>query len=77
MIMDDVIIVLIIVGIILFLNYLLAKEFYVIAEMKGYEYHKKYFWYCFIFGWIGYLMVIALPDKTAIKKSVDNELSEL
>lgn len=60
---ENVIVVLIILGIILFLNYLLAKEFYAIAEMKGYEYHIKYFWYCFIFGWIGYLMVIALPNK--------------
>ena len=75
--MDAVIVVLIILGIILFLNYFLAKEFYAIAEMKGYEYHKKYFWYCFIFGWIGYLMVIALPNKTAIKKSVGDELPEL
>ena len=35
MITDEVIVVLIILGIILFLNYLLAKEFYAIAEMKG------------------------------------------
>lgn len=60
---EDIIVVLIILVIILFLNYLLAKEFYAIAEMKSYEYHIKYFWYCFIFGWIGYLMVIALPNK--------------
>lgn len=75
--MDAVIVVIIVIGILLLLNYLLAKEFYAIAEMKGYEYHKKYFWYCFIFGWIGYLMVIALPNKTAIKKSVGDELPEL
>ena len=66
--MEDVFVVIIVVGIILFLNYLLAREFYAIAEMKGYEYHKKYFWYCFIFGWIGYLMVIALPNKAVFSQ---------
>ena len=75
--MEDVFVVIIVVGIILFLNYLLAREFYAIAEMKGYEYHKKYFWYCFIFGWIGYLMVIALPNKIAVKNSVSDELPEI
>ena len=55
---------------------IICQEFYAVAEQKGYA-DKKYFWYSFIFGLVGYLLVIALPDKTAIKKSVDNKLSEL
>ena len=40
----------------------IAKEFASIAADKGYS-ESRYFWYCFIFGIFGYLMVIALPDR--------------
>lgn len=32
------------------------------AQEKGYE-KRKYFWLCFFFGMIGYVVVAALPDK--------------
>ena len=44
------------------LNWLIASEFYAVVEKKGYE-DRKYFWYCFFFGVVGYLLVIALPDR--------------
>ena len=53
-----------ILGLILFIiggSYLIAKEFYVIALSKGHN-HPKYFWYCFLFGIAGYLLIIALPN---------------
>ena len=50
----------VLVGIIL--DYIIATEFAQIAEAKGHE-HKKYFWFTFIFMPIGMLMVVALPDR--------------
>ena len=44
------------------LDYLIAKEFEFIAIEKGYE-GRKYFWYSFILGSIGYILVVALPKK--------------
>ncbi len=39
-----------------------ANEFSSIAEMKGFS-GKKYFWWSFLLGPIGMLMVVALPDR--------------
>lgn len=44
--------------------YLVASKFSEIAEMKGHEGHT-YFWYTFLFGICGMLMVIALPNVKA------------
>ena len=52
---------LILVGLAIFIGYLISNEFHHIACQKGHT-EKKYFWYCFFLGIIGYLMVIALPD---------------
>ena len=54
------IIVLVLVGLVI--SYVLSEEFMEIASNKGY-YNRKYFWYCFLFGIAGYLIVIALPAK--------------
>ena len=48
------------------IDYVIAKKFAEIAEMKGHE-GDTYFWFTFIFGVVGMLMVIALPNTTAIK----------
>lgn len=48
--------------VILFINYQIANQFYEIAEMKGFQ-ERKYFWIAFLLGIVGYLLVIALPDK--------------
>ena len=42
------------------IDHILAKEFYFVAQQKGYT-DRKYYWYCFCFTIIGYLLVIALP----------------
>ena len=44
------------------IDYIIAKEFEAAAIAKGYT-EKKYFWYSFLLGIIGYLLVIALPKK--------------
>ena len=47
----------------LIIDYIIAKKFSNIAEMKGHE-GGTYFWVTFLFGLVGMLMVIALPDIT-------------
>ena len=47
------------------IDYIIAKKFEEIAEMKGHE-GRTYFWFTFIFGLVGMLMVIALPNAKAI-----------
>ena len=42
------------------IDYVIAKQFADIAEMKNHD-GKPYFWYTFLFGIVGMLMVIALP----------------
>ena len=37
-----------------------AVKFNEIAEMKG---HHGYFWWCLLLGFVGWLMVIALPNR--------------
>ena len=44
------------------LAFFFAHEFYVVACDKGYN-SSKYYWICFWFGIVGYLLVIALPTK--------------
>ena len=45
------------------INFLIAREFYRVACAKGFD-SKKYLWIPFFFTVIGYLLVIALPNKT-------------
>lgn len=44
------------------LNCVIADQFHRCAIDKGYE-ERRFFWFPFFFGLIGYLMVIALPDR--------------
>lgn len=46
----------------LFLDYFIADEFRRIAMRKGYC-ARRYFWWCFFLGIVGYMMVIALPNR--------------
>ena len=48
--------------VLLIADYFIATEFAQIAEMKGY-YDRRYFWFTFLFGIAGMLMVVALPLK--------------
>ena len=43
------------------IDYIVAKQFSCIAEMKGHR-GSKYFWFTFILGVVGMLMVVALPN---------------
>lgn len=56
----------------LVIDYFIAKEFYFAAEKKGYA-DKKYLWFCFFFSFIGYLLVIALPDCSTSNAESKNE----
>ena len=51
--------------IILIIDYIVAKKFAEIAEMKGHE-GSTYFWFTFLLGLVGMLMVFALPDKKSV-----------
>lgn len=44
------------------IDFLVANEFYQVAKKKGHK-EIKYFWLSFFLGIIGYLLVIALPDR--------------
>lgn len=60
----------------LILDYYIAKCFSEAAEVKGYR-DSKYFWICFFFGFIGYLLVIALPDRNQRSADIDELPNEL
>lgn len=47
----------------LIIDYIIAKKFSDIAEMKGHA-GDTYFWFTFVFGIVGMLMVIALPIQS-------------
>ena len=59
-----------------YVNYLFASEFSKIAKQKGYS-DGKYYWYCFLFGIVGYLLVIALQNKNTIQNNDVDELPEI
>ena len=54
-----------VVVIALVIDYVIAKKFEEIAEMKGHI-GSTYFWFTFLFGVIGMLMVIALPNTNSV-----------
>lgn len=55
----------VILAAIIFLNYTIAKKFEKIVFDKGYGKELKAFHMCFWLGLVGYLYVIALPNKNA------------
>ena len=52
-----------ILGVAIYINYLVAKKFEAIAFQKGYDVSVHTFAMCFWLGLPGYLYVIALPNK--------------
>ena len=52
----------------------ISIEFCEIAEKKGYS--RRYFWYPFLLGITGYLLIIALPNQTACKQTADNQATD-
>lgn len=65
-------VLLVLLGIVLvfLLLYFVAKEFDRIAAMKGHN-DRRYFWWTFLFGIVGMLMVIALPDLRKESRQTD------
>lgn len=53
----------------LLLDYFIADEYRAIAAKKGHC-GRKYFWWCFFTGFVGYLMVAALPDRAHFRAEV-------
>ena len=52
---------LLIIVVALLINYFITCKFCDIASDKGHD-GSKYFWWCFLLGTVGYIMVAALPD---------------
>lgn len=67
---------LIILAIAIWIDWYAAKQFEEVAQKKGHN-QKKYFWICFLLGAIGYLLVIALPDRGNTQQAINDELPEL
>ena len=63
------------IAFVFYLNYFISWQFYEAARMKGHD-SKKYLWIAFFFTVIGYLLVIALPNKNAVLSN-DEDLNEL
>ncbi len=68
---------LLVLVIIVLADWFIAHTFYEIAQMKGHN-ERKYFWWSFV-GLPGWFMVVALPDRNlSMKKNANNdELPEL
>lgn len=62
-------IVLIAILALLLLDYFIADAYRAIAKRKGYC-TRKYFWWCFFTGFVGYVMVAALPDRSPFREEV-------
>ena len=56
--------------------YFIAKEFQRIAQMKGHD-EQRYFWWTFLMGPVGMMMVIALPDHFGAEGAVSISNDEL
>ena len=67
---------LLVLAAILVLDYFIAKCFFEVAEAKGHH-DKKYFWICFWLGAVGYLLVVALPDRGNTQQAASDELPDL
>lgn len=65
----------IILALAIYINCIIAKNFQNIATLKGFN-NKKYFWFCFWLGVVGYFMVIALPNNNNIPKEKTTTLDE-
>lgn len=54
----------------LVIDYFIANEFYKAAAEKGYD-DEKYLWLSFFLGAVGWLLVVALPDRGKTHVIVD------
>ena len=56
----------------LVISWFVAGEFFRIAEDKGYH-ERKYFWISFLLGFVGYLLIAAMPDRSVGQSVVSND----
>lgn len=70
------IVYLIVLGLLIWLDWYIAKQFEEVAQKKGHT-QKKYFGLCFLLGAVGYLLVVALPDRGNTQQAANDELPEL
>ena len=67
-----------VIALAIWLNWYIAKQFAETATEKGHGYAEgKYFWLCFLTGIVGYLLVVALPDRGGKSASRNDELPPL
>lgn len=59
--------IVVIIVVVLVLDGIISMQFQQVAEEKGYTDSNKYFWMTFLFGFIGMLLVVALPDRNLYK----------
>jgi hypothetical protein len=71
MMMIEILAVLAPIGVYLWLCWFIAKQFYEVAQMKGYT-DKKYFWITFWLGPVGYFLVIALPNRNGTSMAAES-----
>lgn len=62
---------LVIIGVAIYINYLVAKKFESIAFTKGYTTEVHAFAMCFWLGMIGYIYVLALPNLIMMGQNKD------
>lgn len=67
---------LILLAVVIWIWWYVAKQFEEAAQKKGYN-DKKYFWICFLLTFAGYLLVIALPDRGNTPQAISDELPDL
>lgn len=74
--MGEFLLLLIILTFWIWIDWYIAKQFYAAAQAKGYP-DRKYLWICFWLGFVGYLLVIALPDRGNTPQAISDELPDL
>ena len=59
-------------------HFFVAEEFYKVAAMKGWP-QKKYLIMAFLLWIVGYLLIVALPDRTgeSMAAVISDDLPEL
>lgn len=60
------------IAVVYIISWFAAKEFFKIAEDKGYN-DRKYFWWTFLVLPVGALLIVAMPDRAQEQRSVVNE----
>ena len=57
-------------------SYYIAGLFYFIAVDKGYS-AKVYLWIATLFGFVGYLLIVAMPDRGGNLQAPNDDLPDL